>query len=101
LARAAQRSRPLAGFFYAKQETKQKPSEELEMAIQIADSMIADKVDRLAKATGLSMTAVVELALDLWLSEMSGSLDQTERMTALMEQLEHSPGHPGAREPIN
>jgi hypothetical protein len=71
------------------------------MAIQIADSMIADKVDRLAKATGLSMTAVVELALDLWLSEMSGSLDQSERMTALMEQLEHSPDQAGAREPIN
>jgi len=71
------------------------------MAIQIADSMIADKVDRLAKATGLSMSAVVELALDLWLSEMSGSLDQTERMTALMEQLEHSPDRAAAREPIN
>jgi hypothetical protein len=82
--------------------TEQEPnSKEWEMAIQIADSMIADKVDRLAKATGLSMTAVVELALDLWLSEMSGSLDQTERMTALMEQLEHRPDQAAPREPIN
>ena len=34
------------------------------MANQFANSMIADKVDRVAKATGLSIPAVVELALD-------------------------------------
>ena len=58
------------------------------MAIQIADSMIADKVDRVAKATGLSMSAVVELALDLWLSEMSGSSQRCEHMAARMAELD-------------
>jgi hypothetical protein len=58
------------------------------MAIQIADSMIADKVHRVAQATGLSMSAVVELALDLWLSEMSGSSEQCEHMAARMAQLD-------------
>ncbi len=58
------------------------------MAIQIADSMIADKVDRVSKATGLSMTAVVELALDLWLTEMAESSHHTEYMAARMAELD-------------
>ncbi|HEY3657161.1 MAG TPA: type II toxin-antitoxin system VapB family antitoxin [Steroidobacteraceae bacterium] len=71
------------------------------MAIQIADSMITDKVDRVAKATGLSMTAVVELALDLWLSEMSGSSDQSEHMAARMAQIDHIPDRTDSFESIN
>jgi hypothetical protein len=71
------------------------------MAIQIADSMIADKVDRVAKATGLSMTAVVELALDLWLSEMSGASDQSERMAARIAQLDGMSHRAGSSEPLN
>jgi hypothetical protein len=71
------------------------------MAIQIADSMIADKVDRVSKATGLSMTAVVELALDLWLSEMSGASDQSEHMAARIAQLDGTPRRAGSSEPLN
>ncbi len=70
------------------------------MAIQIADSMIADKVDRVAKTTELSMTPKVELALDLWLSEMSGSSDQSEHMAARMAQLDAIPYRAGAFESI-
>ncbi len=66
------------------------------MPIQI-DSLIADKVDRLAKATGLSTTAVVEFALDLWLTEMAAASDETVSMAARMAQLDHQP----CREPIN
>jgi hypothetical protein len=56
-----------------------------------------------AKATGLSMTAVVELALDLWLSEMSESSDQSEHMAARMAQLDgiRIPHHAGSSGPIN
>jgi hypothetical protein len=61
------------------------------MAIQIADSMIADKVDRVSKATGLSMTAVVELALDLWLTELAESSHHTEYMAARMAELDGMP----------
>ncbi len=71
------------------------------MAIQIADSMITDKVDRVAKATGLSMTAVVELALDLWLSEMSGASDQSEHMAARIAQLDGTSHRAGSSEPLN
>ena len=56
------------------------------MAIQIADSMNTGKIDRVARATGLTMNAVVELALDLWLSEMAGSSDQTDHMAERMAQ---------------
>jgi hypothetical protein len=58
------------------------------MAIQFADSMITAKVDRVAKATGLSIPAVVELALDLWLSEMAVSSDQRDHMAARLAQLD-------------
>jgi antitoxin VapB len=58
------------------------------MAIPIADSMITGKIDRVARATGLTMNAVVELALDLWLSEMAGWSDQTDHMAARMAQLD-------------
>ncbi len=43
------------------------------------------------RPTGLSapkMNAKLELALDLWLSEMSGSSDQTAHMAARLAQLE-------------
>jgi hypothetical protein len=58
------------------------------MAIQISDSMITDKVSRVAKATGLSVPAVMELALDLWLSEMAVSEEQRDRMAARLAQLD-------------
>jgi hypothetical protein len=53
--------------------------------------MIADKVDRVARATGLSIPAVVELALDLWLTEVSEPSDQSARMAVLMAQLDSTP----------
>ena len=71
------------------------------MAMQISDSMIAGKVDRVAEATELSMTAKVELALDLWLSEMSGASDQSEHMAARIAQLDGTPHRAGSSEPLN
>jgi hypothetical protein len=71
------------------------------MAIQIADSMITDKVGRVARATGMSTTAVVELALDLWLSEMAESSDQRAVMAARMAQLDALIPRAGSSEPIN
>jgi len=70
------------------------------MAIQIADSMIVTKVDRVAKATGLSMSAVVELALDLWLTEMAEASDQSLRMAARMAELDVTPYRAGANKSI-
>lgn len=70
------------------------------MANEFATSMIADKVDRVARATGLSIPAVVELALDLWLSEVSEPSDQSERMAARIAQLDRVPHRAGACESI-
>jgi antitoxin VapB len=39
------------------------------MALQIANPSVVSKVERLAKATGLSKTAVVERAVDRLISE--------------------------------
>jgi hypothetical protein len=71
------------------------------MAIQIADSMIADKVNRVSKASGLSSAAVVELALDLCLSEMFESTDQLQHMAARMAQLDRMPRRFGTSESTN
>ena len=42
------------------------------MALQIANPVVVGKVERLAKATGLSKTAVVEKALDRLIGETMG-----------------------------
>jgi hypothetical protein len=61
------------------------------MATQFADSMIIDNVDRVSQSTALSRTAAVELALDLWLSEMSDADERTlmaDRIARLDEPFE-------------
>jgi hypothetical protein len=45
--------------------------------------------ERPAGQSAPKMNAKLELALDLWLSEMSGSSDQTAHMAARLAQLEH------------
>jgi hypothetical protein len=45
--------------------------------------------------------AMLELALDLWLSEMSGSTDQTAHMAARLAQLDHQPDGVEAFQPVN
>jgi hypothetical protein len=74
--------------FYETHEQPTPRQQGVFMAIQIADSIIADKVDRVSKASGLSMAAVVELALDLCLSEMFESTDQLDHMADRMAQLD-------------
>lgn len=71
------------------------------MALQIANSTVVQKVDRLAKAMGLSKTAVVERAVDLLLSELPGASDQSQRMTALLQQLDRIPERADAFEAID
>ncbi|MGA2187002.1 MAG: hypothetical protein ABSH33_00630 [Steroidobacteraceae bacterium] len=69
------------------------------MSIQIADSL--DQADHGASATGLNITAKVELALDLWLSEMAGASDQRELMAARVAQLDGLLTTDDASAPIN
>jgi len=70
------------------------------MALQIANPNVVSKVERLAKSTGLSKTAVVERALDRLISETSGASDQTARMAALLSQLDRIPDRADAFDPL-
>jgi antitoxin VapB len=70
------------------------------MALQIANPAVVSKVERLAKATGLSKTAVVERAVDRLLSEMAATSDQTERIAALLAQLDRIPDRADAFDPL-
>ena len=70
------------------------------MALQIANPVVVGKVERLAKATGLSKTAVVEKALDRLISETSGASDTVERMAALLRQLDRIPERADAFNPL-
>ncbi len=70
------------------------------MALQIANPKVVSKVERLAKATGLTKTAVVERAVDRLLGELAGANDHTDRMTALLGQLDRIPDRSDAFDPL-
>lgn len=70
------------------------------MALQIANPAVINKVERLAKATGLSKTAVVEKALDRLISDTDGASDSAERMAALLQQLDRIPDRADAFDPL-
>lgn len=70
------------------------------MALQIANPAVVSKVERLAKATGLSKTAVVERAVDRLISESIGTSNKAERLAALLAQLDRIPDRPDAFDPV-
>lgn len=70
------------------------------MALQIANPKVVGKVERLAKITGLSKTAVVERALDRLISETVGAPDQIASMAALLAQLDRVPERSDAIDPL-
>ena len=69
------------------------------MALQIANPVVVGKVERLARATGLSKTAVVERAVDRLLSETAANADKPGRMAALLAQLDRIPERKDAFDP--
>jgi antitoxin VapB len=70
------------------------------MALQIANPVVVGKVERLAKATGLSKTAVVEKALDRLIGETMGKTDGDNRVVALLAQLDRIPDRADAFDPM-
>ena len=70
------------------------------MALQIANPVVVGKVERLAKATGLSKTAVVERALDRLIGETMGKTDGGNRVAALLAQLDRIPDRADAFDPM-
>jgi len=70
------------------------------MALRIANPIVVSKVERLAKATGLSKTAVVERAVDRLINETTGPSDKAERIAALLAQHDRIPERAEAFDPL-
>jgi len=70
------------------------------VALQIANPAVVGKVERLAKVTGLTKTAVVERAVDRLLAELASTDDPGDRMSALMEQFDRIPDRGDAFDPL-
>jgi antitoxin VapB len=70
------------------------------MALQIANPSVVSKVERLAKATGLSKTAVVERAVNRLISETAHTANPGGRMAALLAQLDRIPDRVDASDPL-
>lgn len=71
------------------------------MALQIANPVVVRKMEQLAKATGLSKTAVVDRALDRLIRDTAGSTSPTDRMAALLAQLDRIPDQEEAFDPLS
>jgi antitoxin VapB len=69
------------------------------MALQIANPVVVAKVERLARATGLTKTAVVERAIDALASQALATA-APGRMAALLAQLDRVPDRAEAHAPL-
>ena len=69
------------------------------MALQIANPVVVAKVERLARATGLTKTAVVERAIDQ-LASKTQTPEDSGRMAALLAQLDRVPDRADAFDPL-
>jgi len=69
------------------------------MALQIANPVVVAKVERLARATGLTKTAVVERAIDALASQIQATA-VPGRMAALLAQLDRVPDRADAHDPL-
>jgi antitoxin VapB len=69
------------------------------MPLQIANPNVVAKVERLAKATGWTKTAVVERAVDRLASEFGGGASAA-RIAAILAQLDRIPDRSDAFDPL-
>ncbi len=73
------------------------------VALQLVDPVVVAKVERLARATGLTTAAVVERAIDRPAGEPLGRSDpgrSRARMDALLAQLDRVPERRDAFDPL-
>lgn len=69
------------------------------MALQIANPVVVAKIERLARATGLTKTAVVERAIDMLASQTQATAVPGQ-MAALLAQLDCVPDRADAHDPL-
>lgn len=71
------------------------------MPLQIANPVVIEKVERFAKAKGLTKTAAVERALDLALENETRRKDELRRRVyALLAEIDSIPDRPDAFDPL-
>ena len=69
------------------------------MSLQIANPAVLDKLERLARATGLDKTVAVERAVDRLLLETESATQPAARLAALLEQFDRLPDRADAHDP--
>jgi antitoxin VapB len=71
------------------------------MAIQIANPHVVEKIDRLARSTGLSKTAAVERAVDRLLGETRHARQrQASDIAVVLEQFDQVPERGDRGDPL-
>ena len=72
------------------------------MALQIANPVVVEKIETLARATGLSKTAAVEKAVDRLLAEqnLGPSAGIWRQFDAILAQIDQIPDLPNAFDPL-
>jgi antitoxin VapB len=70
------------------------------MALQIANPAVVSKVERLAKRTGLSKTALVERAVDQLAAQSQPAVKPAAQMSALLAQFDRIPDRDAATDPL-
>ena len=71
------------------------------MALQIANAIVVAKVEKLARAIGLSKTAAVERAVDQLLERAGRNAPHgVARLDALLAQIDRIPERVGSAEPL-
>lgn len=70
------------------------------MPLQIANPAVVEKVERLARATGLNKTTAVERAVESLLRETEGVAQPAARFAALLEQFDRLPDLADAHDPL-
>jgi len=68
------------------------------MPLQIANPVVVEKVVRLARATGLTKTALVERAVDHLAAELA--VARRDRLDAVLEQFDHLPDRADSLNPL-
>ena len=71
------------------------------MALQIANPSVVAKVDKLARARGMTKTAVVEQAIDRWANETHENTVAPGRMGVILAQLDLIPDRGDAFDPLH
>jgi len=70
------------------------------MAVQIANPVVVDKIEKLARITGLSKTAAVEKAIDRFIDQAVDDEGAFARIDALLAQMDRIPDLPVPFDPL-